>query len=171
MTAWRQLPESNRRWLVVNALFVTAAINVLVNGAIDLLTVANRDAVPMWGLPLVEPSVFWTLIGTLFLLPLFTSALSTAAIRRDIGRGSMARLDHLASTHPGIARLPAGRWRRGAAVGGIAVAVLAPPLVVLLALLGSPDLSAGQFVAYQVIFAVLLGVLVTPPIALAAMAE
>ena len=43
----------------------------------------------MWGAPLVEPSVFWDLIGTLFLLPLFTSALSTAAIRRDIRRGAL----------------------------------------------------------------------------------
>lgn len=169
--SWSELPAANRRWLVVNALGVTAAINVVLNAAIDLLSVANRDTIPMWGPPLVEPSVFWTLIGTLFLLPLFTSALSTAAIRRDIQRGTLSRLDGLTSTHPRLAALPVGRWRRGAAIGGIAVAVLAPPLVLLLVLLGSPDLSSGQFVTYQVAFAVLLGMIVTPPIALAAMAE
>ena len=66
------------------------------------------------------------MIGTLFLLPLFTCVLATAAIRRDIRRGSLERLD-AAPTHRRLAALPAGRWRRGAAFGGLAVVVLAPP--------------------------------------------
>jgi len=171
MTVRAATPAPNRRWLIVNGIFVTAVINVVLNWAISTGAVKDIDTVPMWGAPLVETSTFWTLIGTLFLLPLFTSALSTAAIRRDIRRGSLSRLDGLASTHPRLAALPGGRWGRGAAVGGIAVAVLAPPLVLLLVLLGSPELSSGQFVGYQVAFAVLLGMVVTPPIALAAMAE
>src|SRR4051812_8082323 len=89
MSAWRQLPAPNRRWLVVNALLVTALINVVVNVAIDLGSVKSGEAVPMWGAPLVEPSIFWTLLGTLFLLPLFTCALATTAIRRDIARGEL----------------------------------------------------------------------------------
>ena len=67
----------------------------------------------MWGAPLVEPSVFWDLIGTLFLLPLITGALTTAAIRRDIRRGVAASGSARASAAARRgARLAAGRRAR-----------------------------------------------------------
>jgi hypothetical protein len=169
MRAWREFPKSNRRWLVVNAIFVTAAINLVVNGLIALGAVGDRDSVPMWGAPLVEPSVFWDLIGTLFLLPLITSALTTAAIRRDIGRGTLESIDRPRGAHRWLA-VP-GRWRRGAALGGLAVVALSPGLLILLAALGFPELSRSQFVAWHTGFAVVLGALVTPPLAIFAMAD
>jgi hypothetical protein len=168
--AWRELPAHNRRWFVVNGIFVTAAINVVVNVAIDLLSLGHRDSVPMWGAPLVGPSVLWTVIGTLFLLPLFTCVLATGAVRRDLRRGSLERIQPDA-THRWIAELPAGRWRRGAEIGALAVVVLAPPTLLLLAILGFPDLSRTQYVVWQTAYAVLLGMIVTPLIALAAMAD
>lgn len=169
MEVWRQLPAPNRRWLVVNAVFVTALINVVLNWLIALGAVAGRDAVPMWGVPLVEPSVFWDLIGTLFLLPLFTSALTAAAIRRDIRRGTLERIFPNPNVSPRLAA--PGRWRRGAAFGALAVVALAPGLLVLLAALGFPELSRSQFIAWHTGFAVVLGMLVTPPLAVLTMAE
>jgi hypothetical protein len=169
MGTWRELPVPNRRWLVVNAVLVTAVINVVVNYLIANGAVAGRDSVPMWGAPLVEPSVFWDLVGTLFLLPLLTSALTTAAIRRDIRRGTLEQIAPLPDVHPRLAG--PGRWRRGAAFGVLAVVALAPGLLILLAALGFPELSRSQFVAWHTGFAVVLGVLVTPPLALLAMAE
>jgi hypothetical protein len=169
MEAWRQLPAPNRRWLVVNAVLVTAVINVVVNYLIAEGAVAGRDSIPMWGVPLVEPSVFWDLIGTLFLLPLITSALTTAAIRRDIRRGTLEQVAPLPGAHPRLAA--PGRWRRGAAFGGLAVVALTPGLLILLAALGFPELSKSQFVAWHTGFAVVLGVLVTPPLAVLAMAD
>lgn len=166
----RELPAANRRWLVVNGLFVTALINVVVNVAIDLLSLGDRDSVPMWGAPLVGPSVLWTVIGTLFLLPLITCALATGAVRRDLRRGSLERLEPDA-THRWISGLPAGRWRRGAEIGAFAVVVLAPPTLLVLAILGFPDLDRTQYVVWQTVFAVLLGAAATPVIALAAMAD
>lgn len=117
---WRELPAANQRWLITGALVATVAINA----AIAWLSVAGQDSVPMWGAPLVETSVFRNVVGTLFLLPLITSVLTTAAIRADIRRGA----------DPG-------------------------------------DLDQSQFVLYQTAFAVLLGILVTPPIAVLAMAD
>lgn len=168
--SWSKLPAANRRWLVVNGIFVTALINVVVNVAIDLVSLGARDSVPMWGAPLVGPSVLWTVIGTLFLLPLFTCVLATGAIRRDIRRGSVERLEPDAA-HRWVGRVPAGRWRRGAEIGAFAVVVLGPPTLLLLAILGFPDLDRGQYVAWQTGYAVLLGMIVTPLIALAAMAD
>jgi hypothetical protein len=169
MRTWRELPAPNRRWLVVNALIVTALINLVLNWLIALGAVGDRDTVPMLGAPLVEPSVFWDLIGTLFLLPLITSALTTAAIRRDIRRGTLEQIAPTPGVHPRLAA--PGRWRRGAAFGGLAVVALAPGLLVLLAALGFPELSKSQFVAWHTGFAVVLGMLVTPPLAIFAMAE
>jgi hypothetical protein len=170
MSVWASIPGPNRRWLLVNALVVTAAINVVLNWAISAGAVRNIDTVPMWGAPLVETSTLWTVIGTLFLLPLFTCVLATTSVRRDMRRGSLAPLE-LDSNHRWLSELPFGRWRRGAEIGGLAVVILAPPALLALAIAGFPDLDSGRYVAYQVVFAVALGMLVTPPIALAAMAD
>ncbi len=168
---WRQLPAPHRRWVVVNALCATAAINVVVNAAIASLAVRGQAGVPLWGRPLVETSTFWNLVGTLFLLPLITSALTTTVVRRDIRLGSLAPLTTLRSTRPWLAKLPSGRLRRGVAFGVIAVVLLAPLLTLALVVSGFPELTKGQFVVCQVAFAVALGSIVTPIIALYAMAD
>ncbi|MGH2975384.1 MAG: hypothetical protein ACRDLL_11040 [Solirubrobacterales bacterium] len=170
-SVWRELPAPNRRWLVVNSLLVTMAINVIVNAAIAWLGVKDQDTVTMWGVPLAETSIFWNVVGTLFLLPLITCVLTTTAIRRDVRRSVLAPLDRLRPTHPRLAALPLPRWRRGALLGAMVAIVLAPPILLLLVVAGVSDLSRDQFVACQTVFAVLLGVLVTPPIALFAMAD
>lgn len=166
---WKQLPAANKRWIVVNALLVTAAINVVVNAAIAWLSVRGQDGVSLWGVPLVETSTFWNVIGTLFLLPLITCLLTTAAVRRDVRLGSLAALSGLRSGR--LPAMPAGRLRRGVAFGILAVAALAPPLTLVLVASGFPELSRGQFIACQAAFAVALGALVTPIIALYAMAD
>jgi len=170
-SVWRELPAENRHWLLTRALVATAAINVVVNAVIAWLSVAGQGPVPMWGLPLVETSIFWNVLGTLFLLPLITCVLTTTAIRRDIRRGALPPLATLRYTHRWLAALPLRRWRRGVLVGAMTVAVLAPPLVLVLAAAGPGDLGEGRFVLCQTVFAVLLGIVVTPPIALCAMAD
>lgn len=170
-SVWGELPPANRHWLLTRALAATAAINVVVNAAIAWLSVAGQGSVPMWGAPLVETSIFWDVVGTLFLLPLITCVLTTTAIRADIRSGSLPPLTELRSAHRWLASLPLPRWRRGAVVGALAVIALAPPLVLVLVASGLSDLDEGQFVLCQTGFAVLLGVMVTPPIALCAMAD
>jgi hypothetical protein len=168
---WQELPAANRRWLITRALFATMAINTALNAAIAWLSVADQDSIPMWGAPLVETSIVWNVVGTLFLLPLITCVLTTTAIRADIRSGSLYPLSQLRATHGWLAALPLPRWRRGAAIGVLAVTTLAPPLLLVLVGVGPDDLDQGQFVLCQTIFAVLLGIVVTPPIALCAMAD
>lgn len=170
-SVWQELPAANRRWLITRALAATVAINVVVNAAIAWLSVAGQGSVSMWGVPLVETSIFWNIVGTLFLLPLITCVLTTTAIRADIRSGSLPPLTGLRSAPNWLASLPFPRWRRGAVVGALAVIALAPPLVLVLVASGLGDLDEGQFVLCQTCFAVLLGVMVTPPIALCAMAD
>ncbi len=168
---WRQLPASHRRWIVIKALVATAAINIAVNAAIAWLSVRGQATVPLWGMPLVETSTFWNLVGTLFLLPLITCVLTTTAIRRDTRMGSLTSQGGLRSAYGWLAALPPARLQRGVAFGVIAVAALAPPLVLGLLVSSFPELTRGQFVAYQTAFAVALGAVVTPVIALFAMAD
>jgi hypothetical protein len=170
-SVWRKLPPPNRRWLLVNALLVTVAINTIVNAAIAWLGVRGQDTISMWGVPLAETSVFWNVVGTLFLLTGITCVLTTTAIRRDARRGSVVPLDWLRGDHLWLMTLPLSRWRRGVMLGALVTVVLAPPLVLALVVSGFPDLSREEFVAAQTAFAVLLGALVTPPIALFAMAD
>jgi hypothetical protein len=169
-SAWRKLPTPNRRWLVVNALFATALINVIVNAAIAWLGTRGQDTISMWGVPLAETSLVWNVIGTLFLLPLITCVLTTTAIRRDVRRNALVPLDWSLFARRRSA-LPFPRWRRGVVLGALATVFLAPPIVLVLVALGSPELSMGQFLISQTVFAVVLGILVTPPIALCAMAD
>jgi hypothetical protein len=159
---WRELPAANRRWLITRALIATAAINVVVNAAIAWLSVAGQGSVSMWGAPLVETNIFWNVVGTLCLLPLITCMLTTTAIRADIRSGSLPPLTGLRSTHAWLASLPSARWRRGVAIGALAVAALAPPLVLALVAVGPGELDEGQFVLRQTGKAVLLGVVVSP---------
>jgi hypothetical protein len=170
-SVWRRLPPPNRRWLIVNALVVSVAINVAVNAAIAWLGVSGQDSVSMWGVPLAETSVFWNVIGTLFLLPTITCVLTTTAIWRDVRRGTLVPLDWFRSAHRWPAALPLPRWRRGAVLGALVLAALGPPLLLALFLSDFPELSRGQFVTWQTAFAVVLGIFVTPPIALLAMAD
>jgi hypothetical protein len=168
---WRELPAPHRRWIVTRAFLATAAINAFVNVAIAWLSVRGQGAVPFWGVPIAETSVFWNVIGTLFLLPLITCLLTTAAVRRDVRLGSLDSLSRLRSAHPWLGALPASGLRRGAAFGGLGVGVLGPPLILALLVSSFPELTRGQFIACQAAFAVCLGALVTPLIALYAMAD
>lgn len=165
------MPASHRRWIVVKAILVTAAVNAVLNAAIASSSVSGQDGVPVWGVPLGDPSVFGNAIGTLFLLPLITCLLVTTAIRRDVRIGSLEPLGRLRSVHRWLAALPPARLRRGIALGALAVAALAPLLALALAVAGPTELTSEQFVVWQTAFAVALGALVTPAIALYAMAD
>lgn len=153
--------------MVLNALLITAVLNLIVNGAIDLVSIAGKGPIPFWGPPLIKPNTVWTIIGTLFLLPLITTLLATTAIRRDIQHGTLTPLTSIGHSDA----LPETRFRRGLVFGGLITLFAAPPIVVVLALIGIGDLSHVQYTAWHIAFAIVLGALVTPVIALCAMTD
>jgi hypothetical protein len=164
---WAELPPEHRRWILLNALLVTAVINVIVNGVIDLVSIAGKGPIPFWGPPLVDTNTVWTIIGTLFLLPLVTCLLVTTAVRRDQRLGTLPPLTGLGHSES----LPDSRLRRGLLFGGVIALFGAPPIILVLAALGVGDLSHAQYTAWHIAFAVVLGALVTPVIALCAMTD
>ncbi len=158
-----------RRWIVINALLVTAVVNVVINGALGWLSVGEDESVPLWDFP--GASTLSDALGTLFVLPLITGLLATTAVWVDMRRGRLERVRGLAQRRPRLAALPLRRLPRAIAFGAITFVLLAPPVALALVLTDFDDLSRGEFVVYKVVFAVVLGALVTPVIALRAMAD
>jgi hypothetical protein len=166
---WRWLPAAHRRWIVVNALVVTALINTALNATIAWLSVRGQEQVPLWSIG--ETSTVTDTLGTLFVLPVITCVLCTSAVWRELRTGRLHRVQGLSQRQPILAALPAARILRGVAFGALCLMMLAAPATVLLVATGLGDLSQSEFIVYKVLFAVALGALVTPVIALRAMAD
>jgi hypothetical protein len=167
---WWTTPAANRRWVVVNALGVTAVINLVLNAGIAWASIRGQHNVPVWSPRLLgRASVLSDTVGTLFLLPLITTLLCTTAVWREIGAGRLPPLDG-AALGP-LGHLPPGRLRRGFVLGALALVVLSPVVVTIAAVADVGALSRGNFILYKALFAVLLGAVVTPLIALGAMGD
>ena len=168
---WRSLPAPHRRWIVLNALLATAVINLAVNTGIAWLSVKGQAGVPLWARPLSKTSTIGDTLGTLFLLPLITCMLCTTAVWRELRTGALIPLPGAPPYDRWLADLPAGRLRRGIAFGAIVFLALAPPVTAALAVIDFGTLTEGQFVAFKTAFAIGLGAIVTPVIALCAMTD
>jgi hypothetical protein len=168
----RQLPATHRRWILLNAIAITAVLNLVINGGIAWLSAAGTTHVPLWAMPIIGgPSTITDTVGTLFLLPLITNLLVTTAVRRDLREGRLTPLPDAESAYPILRALPRNRTRRGIGLGACCVAALAPAAVAILIATDSGGLSVTGFVLYKAILGVALGALVTPVIALRAMAD
>jgi hypothetical protein len=165
---WRGLHPQHRRWIVINALVVTAFVNLAINGLIAWLSIRSQHAVPIWGLPGPgKTNVMTDSVGTLFFLPFFTCATCTTAVWAQVRAGRLPRLEALAVPP----RLAHGRVRRGAVLGAVTAAVLSPIVVAVLAVAQLGSVSTTQFVVYKMALGVVLGAAVTPVIAVLAMAD
>lgn len=163
-----QLQAEHRRWIVANALVGTAVVNAAINAALAWVSVRGVNSVPVWTASL-EPSIVSDSLGTLFFLPLITTVLCTTAVWRDLRVG---RLERLEGTWCGLGdRLRNGRLRRGMTLAAWCTGVLSPVTVVILVGIDFGDLNRTDFVLYKTAFAVGLGAIVTPFVALRAMSD
>jgi hypothetical protein len=167
---WRETVSEHRRWLFFNTIVIAALANAALNALIAWGSAANEDEIPLWAVPLVEgPSLITDTIGTFFILPFLTTLAVTTAVWHELREG---RIQPLSKRTSGLlARMPKTRVRRGAYFGAITTLVLSPPAVLILVLRDPGDVSVGDFVLFKAIFGVVLGAIVTPPIALAAMTD
>jgi hypothetical protein len=167
---WRDTAAEHRRWLFINAVVITAFINAGLSALIAWGSAASEDDVPLWAAPLVGgPSTGVDTIGTLFILPFLTTVILTTVIWHELREGRLAPLTRPPSGV--VAKAPPTRIRRGAYFGALCVAVLALPAVIVLAIVDPGDITVGHFVLYKAIFGVVLGAIVTPPIALTALTD
>jgi len=165
---WRDLEREHRRWVIVNALLVTAAVNLILNGAIAWFSVRGQHVVPVWAIPRIgSANVFTDTVGTFFFLPLMTCVFSTTFVWVEMRAGRLPPLTTVEIPD----RLRGGRLRRGAVLGAATAAVLTPIAAVVFLLVGTgAAFTVGQFVVYKAALGVALGAIVTPIIGLCAMA-
>ena len=139
-------------------------VNLLLNALIAYLMFRGAAVVPLWG----QQSIAGDTIGTTFLLPLFTTLIVTRLARGQVDAG---RVSPVLGAPLGLRWMPARSLWRGVALGGITVAAVAPPMIAALWLLGVSEQSFWSFVAFKAIFAAALGALITPLVALWAIAS
>jgi hypothetical protein len=167
------LERTHRRWILINAVAVAAVANLAICAAIAWLSSLGRPDVPLWAVPLVGgPSMIVDTLGTLFLLPFITCLIVTAAVGYELRRGTLTPLGGAArARYGGPAMLARGRVSRGLTLGLLCVVVLGPGAIALLYLAEANHLAVADFVLYKAVLGVGLGAIVTPVIALLAMAE
>jgi hypothetical protein len=167
---WRQATPGHRSWLLLNAILIAAFINAALSALIAWGSAASEDDIPLWKAPLVGGTNLITdTVGTFFILPFLTTLVITTVVWSELQDG---KLTPLARRTAGVfSRAPSTRLRRAAYFGLICMLVLGPPAVIVLILIDVSPISVGHFVLYKAILGVLLGAVVTPPIALAAMTD
>jgi hypothetical protein len=169
---WRDLSLPHRRWLLYNAVLMTAIINVIANAGIAWLSVRGRHSVPLWRAPgFGRTSTITDTVGTFFFLPLFTCLSCTTAVWQQVRSGRLAPLSIASSNPPFVNRLPPGRWRRSLLLGAVCTAVLTPVAIPVLFGANFGGVSTETFVWYKAALGVGLGLIVTPVIALRAMTD
>jgi hypothetical protein len=161
----------HRRFIFWHAIVGAAIVNATLSALIAWLSVRNEDSVPRWATPLVDPSTIMDTLGTFFILPFLTCLIFTAVARRELRHGNVTPLGWNWSPDSVLRRLPQGTARRGVALGALCLAALGPPAVAIIVLLDVGDLSVGGFVGYKAVFGVLLGMFVTPIVALWSLSE
>jgi hypothetical protein len=155
-----------------HAIVGAAIVNFVLSALIAWLSVRSEDSVPRWAVPLLDkPSTIADTVGTFFILPLLTCLIFTAVARRELRHGRVSPLGWSWSPKSVLRRLPRRTFRRGLALGALCTAALGPPAVALIVIIGVDDLSVGEFVTYKAVFGVILGMIVTPIVALWALSE
>jgi hypothetical protein len=167
----RSIPGPNRRWLAVNALGVTAVINVVVNLAIAWAGTRGLHSVSLLTPTPWRPSTIGDTVATTFVLPLVTTVVCTLAVRLDVRRGRIRPLPPDSMACEFIVDKTHSLLPRALRIA-VCTCVTAGPLAAAgLYLADFGDVTTSAFIVFKVAFAVALGSIVTPYIALAAMAE
>ena len=161
------MPSAARRYLLLEQGVGAAVFNFVLNAAIAWAMFRSVAVVPLWG----QQSIMGDTIGTCFLLPVITCFIATRLVRGQVRAGKVAALGWTRASHPVLGWLPQTTGRRGVALGLVSIALLAPLALAALVLLGVAAMPFWHFVVFKAAFAAFAAALVTPLVALWAIAE
>ena len=160
-----QLSAEQRRFLWIGQSLVPFAINLVLNGAIGWAMFRGMEQVPFWG----QSSIGGDTLGTSFFLPAITCLIVTPLVRGQVRKGAA----------PAFRGALAGWLRpfqrplvqRACAIGAVCIPLAGGLAVVLLSALGVDALGFAPFLGWKALYAGVLAALVTPLIALLALAD
>jgi hypothetical protein len=160
-----QLTGVQRGYLLVGQVLVPILINLVLNGAIGFAMFRGASAVPLFG----SQSILGDTLGTSFFLPAITCLIVTPIVRGHVRKGAA---EPLRGALPGwLAFFRRALVPRALALGLAGVVLAGSLALVLFTALGVESLAFTPFVAFKAVFAGLLGGIVTPLIALLALAD
>src|SRR5438046_2433942 len=158
---------AQRRYLLLEQGVGAAVFNFLLNAAIAWLIFRGAEMVPLWG----QQSIAGDTIGTSIILPFLTCLIATRLVRGHVRSGKGAPLGWSRDTQPWLGWLPPGALARGLALGRAGLLVFAPPVLLAHVALGVTQHGLGGFVVFKASFAAAEALVVTPLVALWAIAE
>jgi len=161
------MSPAHGRFLLLEQGVGAAIFNFALNAGIAWLLFRHLDTVPIRG----QQSIAGDTIATSLILPFLTCLIVTRLVRGHMRAGKVASLGWTRASHPVLGWLPRTTARRGVALGVACIALLAPLAFVALGLLGVAGLPFWRFVLFKAAFAALAAALVTPLVALWAIAE
>jgi hypothetical protein len=165
-----RVPVTHRQWILLNSVLITAFINIAINAVLAAAS-ARGHHVAWWTRNPFKTNLLYNTLGTLFFLPLLTTVGVSSAVAKERRAGTLAPIEAPFATRLWSWICVPSPWRRGVRFGAVTLAALAPLDVAAVMLFGREGAGPLHFVIAQVLLAVLLGAIVTPLIALAAMCD
>jgi hypothetical protein len=153
------LTREHRRFLIVDQIFGSIAINFPLNAGIAWAMFRSRAQVPLWGMTSIAADT----IVTAFVLTMATALLATRYARGQVLRGKLPAvpIEEIRSS----AWLRRSTFERGLILAAVAVVLAAGPVMGVFALFGPHELSFAHFVWFKATFAAVLGALIAPLVA------
>lgn len=161
------LSPNHRSYLIREHVIGAAVINFVLNALIGWAMFRPLGAVPVWGDPAAVPD----LVATMFVLPLVVTTIVTLLVRLATRAGKAPALPQGLSAVPRLQRLPTRLWLRALAVAATTVVVVGIPLAALFYLTGAQALTLVNFALIKGGLCAVVAALLSPPIALRAIAE
>lgn len=145
-----------KQYLLFQALG-SIAVNFFINAGFAWLN-RHMEAVPLWG----RPGIAFDTLLTTFLLSALTVLFGTVFISRDYRHGRFSLLPWTRKTHWILRAAPYALLSRAVLFGVVFTVACVPPTLAIFALAHVDALSYPAFFAFKVIYAIVLGLVVTP---------
>ncbi|HVV75679.1 MAG TPA: hypothetical protein VHC43_06545 [Mycobacteriales bacterium] len=165
-----RVPAPHRQWILLNSVLITAFINIVLSGCLAAAG-ARGHHVAWWTSNPFKTNLLYNTLGTLFFLPLLTTLGVNSAVAKERLSGTLCAIDPPFSMSLWSWICVPSAWKRGARFGLVTFAALAPFDIAVVLLVGRHGTGPLHFVIVQVLCAVVLGAIVTPLVALAAMSD
>lgn len=160
-------PPGVLQYLIVGQVIIPMFFNVTIPLTLGLITFWNQSAVVTWAL---EKGAVADFIGTCYLLPAITCLIATPIVRSQTARGVVSRvpaeqLPQKLLYYRGGVIWRATKW------GLTGLAMFSAPVFFAFTLLAGETIPTWLFLLIKILFAVLLGCVVTPLISLVALTD
>jgi len=162
-----KLPPGVLRYLVIGQALIPIFFNVTIPLFLGWLTFRNQPNVTIW---VLDKGAVADFIGTCYLLPAITCLIATPIVRAQAARGLVASIP--SQDVPRWVRFYRGSlfWR-ATKCGLTGLIVLSIPVCLTWSQVAGTTIPTTTFLTVKVIFASVLGIIVTPLIALVALCD